>query len=130
VIVVTFIQQHATVLVRGDLQADVGLRGDETGGQLQIGLSVDEVDTDQRLAALALVAMETLAAGVRSHDHALRPVQALVVVTGAGSGKDHGRRELTEQPAVSLWTDTGVSVDCVDTLASILTLVLFTVIKV
>lgn len=63
---------------------------------MQVGLAVDKVDTDERLAALALVAMETLAAGVHSHDNALRPVEALVVVAGAGARKDHRGRKLAE----------------------------------
>lgn len=63
---------------------------------MQVGLAVNKVDTDQRLTAITLVAMETLAAGVRSHDNTLRPIEALVVVTGAGARKDHRGRELTE----------------------------------
>lgn len=45
--------------------------------------------------------MQTLAAGIWTHNHTLGTVQALVVVTGAGARKDHGRRELTEQPTAA-----------------------------
>lgn len=78
------------------LQADVCLRGQETGRKLQVRPAVHEVDTDERLAVVALVAMETLAPGVRSRYNTLRTVEALVVVAGAGARKDHGRRELAE----------------------------------
>lgn len=63
---------------------------------MQVGLAVDKVDADERLTALALVAVETLAAGVRSHDNALRAIEALVVIAGAGARKDHRGRELAE----------------------------------
>lgn len=63
---------------------------------MQVGLAVDKVDTDKHLTALAFVALETLAAGVSSHDDTLRAVEALVVVTGAGARKYHWGRELTE----------------------------------
>lgn len=63
---------------------------------MQVRLAANKVDADERLAALALVAVETLAAGVCSHNNALRPVQALMVVAGAGARKDHGGRELAE----------------------------------
>lgn len=80
------------------LQADVGLRREEIRGQLQVRLAAHEVDRDERLAAIALVAVQTLAAGVRADHHALCPVQALVVVARAGAREHHGRRELAEQP--------------------------------
>lgn len=66
---------------------------------MQVGLAVDKVDADKRLAALALIAVETLATGVCSYDDALRAVEALMVVTGAGARKHHRGRKLTEQPA-------------------------------
>lgn len=68
---------------------------------MQVGLAVDKVYADKRLAALALIAVETLAAGVCSYDDALRTVEALMVVTGAGARKHHRGRELTEQPAAT-----------------------------
>jgi len=95
------ISPRNTSMRSSHLQADVGLRREETGGELQVGLAVDEVDADERLAALALVAVEALAARVCSHDNALRPVQALVVVTLAGARKDHRGRELAEKPAAT-----------------------------
>lgn len=81
------------------LQANVGLGREEVRGQLQVRLAAHKVHGNQRVAALALVAVQTLAAGVRPGHHALRPVQALVVVARAGAREDHGRRELAEQPA-------------------------------
>lgn len=63
---------------------------------MQVRLAAHKVDADKCLAALALVAMETLAAGVRAHYNTLCPIEALMVVTWAGAWQDHGGRELAE----------------------------------
>lgn len=81
---------------RPHLQANVGPRRDRIGGKPQVRLAVHKVDADERLAALSLVALETLAAGVGSHDDALRPVEAVVVVAGAGARKDHRWGQVAE----------------------------------
>ena len=63
---------------------------------MQVGLAADKVDADERLAAVPLVAMGTLAAGVCSCYNTLRSVEAFVVVAWAGARKYHGGRELAK----------------------------------
>lgn len=64
-----------------------------------------EVDADELLASLPLVALQALARGVAGLDEALGPVAALVVIALTGAWQHHRRGELAEQAAVKTNAD-------------------------
>ena len=79
------------------LKSDVCLRPDLGGRDLKIRLFVYKIHTDQFFTLFSLVARQTLAYWFIDPDDALSSILTVKIITGAGTGENHGRRKLTEQ---------------------------------
>ena len=79
------------------LKCNVRLRPDLGGRNLEIGLFVYKIHTDQFLTLLPQVARQALAYWLIDPDDALSSILTIKIITGAGAREDHGWRKLTEQ---------------------------------
>lgn len=79
------------------LKCNVRLRPDLGGRNLEIGLFVYKIHTDQFFTLLPQVARQALAYWLIDPDDALSSVLTIKIITGAGAREDHGWRKLTEQ---------------------------------
>lgn len=66
------------------LQGDVSLGPDLGGGQFHIGVLAHEIHSDELFTPGSSKAWGTAASGLLLYHDALRPVLALILVTGAG----------------------------------------------
>lgn len=127
---ITLIQEDSTVFICGNLKSDVCLRPDLGRRDLKIRLFVHKIHTDQFFTLFSLVARQTLAYWFIDPDDALSSILTVKIITGAGTGENHGRRKLTEQATVAFRTGACITVHCIGAVGSVLTLVILAVIEV